>query len=246
MLAETRAGEDVDERDFRFYTMADWATTELVLSTKSCESFQKATGADAASAIDEGTKKIDSALGSVVRRMEAIERQAQARHAATEARMGQMESTLATVATSVSNVVGRVEDLGRALFIGQQDAHLSIDLSRVDNDIALARRTIDHPINEDEAKEATADYMRLKAKRAEIMAKLESPRPALLSPRPLFHPATRPRRPVSPTNALARPRMAPTPSPPPATLMRPRQARTTWKLTMMARYVHIPIALVAV
>jgi hypothetical protein len=87
LLAKTRAGEDVYERDFRFYTMADWATTELVLSTKSCESFQKATAAfrlqppqllynintaaawktrDAASAIDEGAKKIDSALRSVV------------------------------------------------------------------------------------------------------------------------------------------------------------------------------------
>ncbi|KAJ7816163.1 hypothetical protein B0H14DRAFT_3744213 [Mycena olivaceomarginata] len=131
-------------------------------------------GWDAASAIDEGAKKIDSALGSVVRRMEAIERQAQALHAATEARMGQMESTLATVATSVSNVVGRVEDLSRALFIGQQDAHLSIDLSSVDNDMAIARRTIDRPINDDEGKEATAEYIRLKAKRAEIIAKLDA------------------------------------------------------------------------
>ncbi|KAJ7788248.1 hypothetical protein B0H14DRAFT_3577343 [Mycena olivaceomarginata] len=195
LLTETRAGEDFDKRDFMFYTMADWATTELVLSAKSSETFQKATAVfrlqppqllynvnsasawktrDTASAIDEGAKKIDSALGSIVHRMEAIERQAQARHAATEARMGQMESTLATVATSVSNVVRRVEDFGHALFISQQDAHLSIDLSRINNDMALARRTINRPIDEDEAKEATAEYMRLKAKCVEIMAKLDA------------------------------------------------------------------------
>ncbi|KAJ7368522.1 hypothetical protein DFH08DRAFT_947426 [Mycena albidolilacea] len=195
LLTETRTGEDVDERDFMFYTMADWATTKCVLSAKLSETFQKATAVfhlqppqllyninsastwktrDTASAIDKGAKKIDSTLGSVIHRMEAIEHQAQACHAATKARMGQMESTLATVATSVPDVVGHVEDLGCVLFIGQQDAHLSIDLSRVDNDMALACRTINCPIDEDEAKEATTEYMCLKAKCVEIMAKLDA------------------------------------------------------------------------
>ncbi|KAJ7343260.1 hypothetical protein DFH08DRAFT_962384 [Mycena albidolilacea] len=277
LLAKTHAGKDVDERDFMFYTMADWATTERVLSAKSSESFQKATAVfrlqppqllyninsvsawktrDTASAINEGAKKIDSALRSVVCRMEAIERQAQARHAAIEACMGQMVSTLATVATSVSNIVGRVEDLGCALFIGQQDAHLSIDLSHVDNNMALACCTINCPIDEDEAKEATAEYMRLKAKRVEIMAKLDAlhdrtngrliapPSPTITSPplpprNPTLPPGIPNKRPRTSTHS-------PTPSLPPATHMHPHQARTTWKLMMIARYIHMPITLVAV
>jgi hypothetical protein len=40
--------------------------------------------------------------------------------------------------------------------------------------MALACRTIDRPINKDKAKEATVEYMRLKAKRVEIMAKLDA------------------------------------------------------------------------
>ncbi|KAJ7327543.1 hypothetical protein DFH08DRAFT_967969 [Mycena albidolilacea] len=195
LLAETRAGEDVDERDYMFYTMADWATTELVLGAKSCESFIKATAAfhlqppqllynvnsaaawktrDAATAIDEGAKKIDSGLASIARRMEVLERQAQSRHDATEARMGLLETTLTTAVASIGNIVGRVEELGRGFYLGQQHTHLTIDLLRIDNDMTMARRTIAHPIDDDDKAEAIAECKRLKIARTDVQAKLDA------------------------------------------------------------------------
>ncbi|KAJ7775226.1 hypothetical protein B0H14DRAFT_2631883 [Mycena olivaceomarginata] len=195
LLAETRAGDDVDERDYMFYTMADWATTELVLGAKSCESFIKATAAfhlhplqllynvnsaaawktrDAATAIDEGAKKIDSGLTSIARRMEVLERQAQSRHDATEARMGLLETTLTTAVASIGNIVGRVEELGRGFHFGQQHTHLTIDLLRIDNDMTMARHTIAHPIDDDDKAEAVAECKRLKVARADVQAKLDA------------------------------------------------------------------------
>ncbi|KAJ7821195.1 hypothetical protein B0H14DRAFT_2599406 [Mycena olivaceomarginata] len=195
LLAETRAGEDVDERDYMFYTMADWATTELVLGAKSCESFIKATATfhlqppqllynvnsaaawktrDAATAIDEGAKKIDSGLASIARRMEVLERQAQSRHDATEARMGLLETTLTTRRRVNRQYCRPCRRAGSRILSRTQHTHLTIDLLRINNDMTMARRTIAHPFDDDDKAEAIAECKQLKAARADVQAKLDA------------------------------------------------------------------------
>ncbi|KAJ7853591.1 hypothetical protein B0H13DRAFT_1904012 [Mycena leptocephala] len=193
LLAETRT--DPHEKDYVFYTMANWTTTHHVLSTSPVtESFLHLTAKfglhqpqliynmntnalwrkDVATVISQGAEKIDSAIVALTHHLEAAERQNQAHHDASEARMGRIETTLDKAVTSLDKVVGRIEDIGRRLHIQQQDTYLLIELARIDAYIKLARNTIDRPVDDADRNRAVAQYNDAQTHRNDIRARLDA------------------------------------------------------------------------
>ncbi|KAJ7176389.1 hypothetical protein C8R43DRAFT_943175 [Mycena crocata] len=166
LLAAVR--QPPNEKDFVVFTMDDWAATADVL--KNAENFTKefpdyrppqllfklnTVGSwkpSTAAVITEGADKVSDAVAALTRRIDKNERDARARDEDTKHRISQIDLNLVTLTTVTTNLATRQEELGRGMFIMQQESQLSVALGRIDAAMMMARQTHARPIDDEEKK----------------------------------------------------------------------------------------------
>ncbi|KAJ6631045.1 hypothetical protein B0H10DRAFT_1938611 [Mycena sp. CBHHK59/15] len=176
-------------------------------------------------AVIEGADKVTGAVAALTRRIETSERDSRARDADTKARLVTIDANVASVTNIAHSLANRQDDLGRGLFLLQQDTHISSALTRIDNLLMMSRQTYSCPLDDAEKEGARQDILRLNEERKALLAKLDalhSHQSAIAAPGPSIPPpppATSP-LPTPSSTPSAAPSLTPmsrtTPSSPPS------------------------------
>ncbi|KAJ7451027.1 hypothetical protein FB451DRAFT_1409933 [Mycena latifolia] len=124
--------------------------------------------------VTPGAKKVTTAIAALTCRIEATEREARACDADTKARLTQIDSNIASIATVAANLSRRQEEMGRGLLLLQRETQLTTALGRIDSALLMARNAYTHPLDDQEKQIAHDEIRHLRKEKEETEVRLAS------------------------------------------------------------------------